>query len=104
MILFHGTDYNNLSSILSRGLKKHWEGIYLTDSKESAFRWVAFKLKAMGLKDVLVVEVDVDENLCQPGMDHSPFIEKIFGCGKSILYTDNISTKNILNYYHYKIE
>lgn len=104
MILYHGTDFDNLGSILDKGLKVHWEGIYLTDDKDSAFKWVAFKLNAIGKKNVLVVEVDVDENLCQPGMDHSPLMQQIFGCGNSILYPEDISSEMILNYYKYEIK
>ena len=101
---YHGTYMSNLGSIVAEGLIPKWEGIYLTDSKESAFRWTALKAQALG-EGVLVVEVELDgEDELVPGTDHSPVMEKVFGVGKSILFTgDLIPPQKISNYFEYEI-
>ena len=100
--LYHGTDYRNLGSILGEGLRASMEGgVYLTDSADSAMRWTAMKIQAMGGSTVLVVEVEVEEKDLILGSDHSPIIQQIFGCGESYLYMNRISTSKITNYIKY---
>ena len=101
--LYHATDAANLGSILDKGLVSRWEGVYLTDSAESAARWIGFRLAAMGKPKMIVVEVEVSTRGLQPGTDHSPFMEQLFGVGKSILSTKNISAKAITNVWEYEL-
>lgn len=102
--LFHGTSINNVDSIKKEGIKAIWEGVYLTDSLESATRWVGFKLATQGEKFVAVIEVEVnnDEKLVE-GNDHSQFMVDIFGVGKSILSLKSISKSRIKKVHYFKI-
>ena len=97
MKLYHATFVKNIASIKEKGLLKMWEGVYLTDSKESAIRWMGFRLKAMGEDEVAIIEVNIHlKNLCE-GMDHSPLMELIFGVGKSLVSPKAIPASKIKN-------
>jgi hypothetical protein len=101
--LYHATDAANLGSILAKGLLSKWEGVYLTDSAESAARWIGFRLAAMGKEKMIVVEVDVSPKGLVPGTDHSPMMEQLFGVGKSILSPKSIPAKAIRNVWEYNL-
>ena len=102
--LFHGTSINNVDAIKREGIKAFWEGVYLTDSIESATRWVGFKLATQGQNMLAVIEVEVnnDKNLVE-GNDHSQFMVDIFGVGKSILSLKSIPKSRIKKVHYYKI-
>lgn len=102
-ILYHGTSMKNLPGIMEEGLKSQFEGVYLTDSAESAAKWVGFRLHAMGEREVLVVEVEVDEDSCEEGVDHSPMMVELFGVGESVLHPDRIPSGNIKNYLKFEL-
>jgi RNA:NAD 2'-phosphotransferase (TPT1/KptA family) len=104
MKLYHGTNFDNLGSILTKGLISKYEGVYLTDSRESAMRWVGFRLKAMGASKMVVIEVEVNEDDIEDGVDHSPAMVEIFGVGKSLLHTKSIDRKCIKNVYQFDLE
>lgn len=95
MKLYHATFVKNIDSIKSKGLLQMWEGVYLTDSKESAIRWMGFRLKAMGETQIAIVEVNISKRGLQEGMDHSPLMELIFGVGKSLLSPKSIPPTKI---------
>lgn len=99
--LFHATSAKNAESIKKFGLLSKWEGVYLTDSAESATRWMGFRLAAMGEELMIVVEVEVEEKTLVEGDDHSPLIVQLFGVGKSLLSPKTIGPKKIkrINYY-----
>ena len=97
--LFHGTDYANLGSILKDGLISRFEGVYLTDSKESAARWIGFRLRADNKPKMAIIEVEVPEKGLEEGTDHSPMMVTLFGVGKSILSPENIPASAIRNVY-----
>jgi hypothetical protein len=101
--LYHATDAANLGSILSKGLVSKWEGVYLTDSAESAARWIGFRLAAMGREKMIVVEVEISPKGLEEGCDHSPIMETLFGVGKSILSPKAIPAKCIKNIYEYQL-
>ncbi len=101
--LYHATDAANLGSILDKGLISKWEGVYLTDSAESAARWIGFRLAAMGREKMIVVEVEISPKGLEEGTDHSPIMEKLFGVGKSILSPKSIPAKCIKNIYEYQL-
>lgn len=96
---FHGTDYDNISSILRKGLVSNFEGAYLTDSKESAARWIGFRLRADGKTRMAIIEVEVPEASLEEGTDHSPMMVQLFGVGKSLLSPENIPPTAIRNVY-----
>jgi hypothetical protein len=96
---FHGTDYDNIGSILKQGLISKFDGVYLTDSKESAARWIGFRLRAVGKTRMAIIEVEVPEDGLEEGIDHSPMMVKLFGVGKSILSPENIPSTAIRNVY-----
>ena len=95
MKLYHGTSVKNVESIMEKGLLKKFEGVYLTDSKDSAVKWIGFRLKAMGEDQVAVVEVEVSPNSLIEGNDHSPLMQIIFGTGNSLLSTKTIAPSKI---------
>ena len=101
--LYHATDAANLGSILANGLIARWEGVYLTDSAESAARWIGFRLTAMGKPKMIVVEVEISTNGLEEGCDHSPIMETLFGVGKSILSPKSIPATCIRNVYEYQL-
>jgi hypothetical protein len=83
--LFHATAVENVDSILEKGLLSKWEGVYLTDSAESASRWMGFRFAAMGIDKFAVIEVEVSPRGLVEGNDHSPIMHTMFGAGNSIL-------------------
>jgi hypothetical protein len=103
MRLYHATSANNIESIQKKGLVSRFEGVYLTDSIESAQRWIGFRLRAKGETLLAVVEVEVDENKIVEGTDHSPMMVTIFGVGKSFLSPKNIPAKKIVEIHLYEM-
>ena len=95
-VLYHGTSVKNVPSILEEGISKFWEGVYLTDSAESAARWTGFRLRAMGEDEIAVIKVLVSEDRLTPGCDHSPMMVTIFGVGESILHEGAVPPEKIL--------
>lgn len=103
IIAYHATSAKNVRNIKKKGLLSQWEGVYLTDSEESAARWIGFRLSAMGEAKMAVIKVEVEETKTEPGLDHSPIMEKLFGVGKSILHPDAIPPSQILDIAYYKL-
>ena len=101
--LFHATSAKNEESILEKGLVSKWEGVYLTDSADSAARWIGFRLAAMGEKAMIVVEVEVEEKGLIEGNDHSPMMVQLFGVGKSLLSPKDIPPSKIQEIYYYQL-
>ena len=94
-ILYHGTSPKNVPSILEEGLSRFFEGVYLTDTPESAARWTAFRL--IGEDEVAVIKVIVNEDNLTQGCDHSPMMVSLFGVGESILHEGAVSPEKILD-------
>jgi hypothetical protein len=103
MRLYHATSANNIESIRKKGLVSRFEGVYLTDSIESAQRWIGFRLRAQGETLLAVVEVEVDETKLEEGTDHSPLMVQLFGVGKSFLSPKNIPAKKIIEIHLFKM-
>ena len=101
--LYHATKTENVQSILDKGLISKWEGVYLTDSIESATRWMGFRLKAMGEQFMSVIEVEVDESKLIEGTDHSPMMVKLFGVGKSLVSIKSIPKSAIKDVHHFQL-
>ncbi len=97
MKVYHATAVSNVESIKEKGLLSVWEGVYLTDSEESAQRWIGFRLKAMGHDKMAIVEAEVNPRSLIEGTDHSPIMELIFGVGKSLLSPKAIPASKIKN-------
>jgi hypothetical protein len=97
---YHGTSIKNLGSILKKGIlaSPFEQGVYLTDSKESALAWMSMRLLT---DDILVIELTVDDSKIEPGIDHTPLVQKLFGCGESYLYKGDIPPDQLLNYIQY---
>ena len=100
--LFHGTSVDNLDSILETGLKSKFEGVYLTDSAESAARWIGFRLQ--GAEQMVVIEVEVTMEHIVEGMDHSEFMVTYFKVGKSLLSLKNIPPGNIKDIHMFQLK
>jgi len=103
MRLYHATSIENVASIKEQGLKVFWEGVYLTDSIDSALRWMGFRMRAMGKENIAVIEVEVDESKLEEGTDHSPFMVQFFGVGKSLLSSKPIPKSRIKKVHYYKL-
>lgn len=101
-VLFHGTSANNVESIKKEGLSRFFEGVYLTDTPDSAARWTGFRLAAMGESVIAVICVTVDEDLLSPGIDHSPLMTQIFGVGESIVHEGAIPPEQILDVLYFE--
>ena len=101
--LYHATDGDNEESILKKGILTSFEGVYLTDSEESATRWISFRLKTRGKPKMSVFKVEVEESLLEEGTDHSPMMVQIFGVGKSFVYPKNIPPTSIKEVAQYEI-
>ena len=101
--LYHGTSILNVESIQEEGLKKSiFEGgVYLTDSADSAAAWTGFKLAAQGQQQLAVIEVKVDESKLEPGVDHSPLMQAMFGAGESLVHEGNIKADQITDILYY---
>jgi RNA:NAD 2'-phosphotransferase (TPT1/KptA family) len=99
--LFHATAVENVDSILEQGLLSKWEGVYLTDSAESATRWMGFRFAAMGINKFAVIEVEVSRRGLVEGIDHSPIMHTLFGAGKSILSTKSIPPSAIKEVHYF---
>jgi RNA:NAD 2'-phosphotransferase (TPT1/KptA family) len=103
MKFYHGTKISNVDSIRENGLMPVFDYVYLTDSLDSAIRWMGFRFAAMGEKDIAIIEVDVEEKELSEGYDHSPLMEKIFGTGKSLISETSISPDMITDVHFYKL-
>jgi len=101
MRLFHVTKIENVPGILKDGLKKHLDGIYLSDSIKGAALWKAVQMQN---QTVAVVEVEVDECGIREGEDHSPEMQAVFGAGKSFVCTKKIPTKSVIRIHFGTIE
>lgn len=97
MRAFHGTSVGNVISIMEKGLLAKYDGVYLTDSEDSALRWTGFRLRAMGESKIAVIEVEVDEKDLEEGVDHSPMMVQMFGVGKSLVSLESIPPEKIIN-------
>ena len=99
--LFHATAVENVDSILEKGLLSKWEGVYLTDSAESAARWMGFRFAAMGLDQFAVIEVEISDRNLVEGTDHSSIMHTWFGVGKSILSLKSIPSSAIQEVHYF---
>ena len=101
--LFHATSARNAESIMEKGLLPIWEGVYLTDTAESAARWIGLRLAAMGEPQMIVVEVEVEKKGLVEGCDHSPLMVQIFGVGKSLVSPKTIPPSKIKGIEYYQL-
>ena len=100
---FHATRISNVNSIKKEGLKPIWDYVYLTDSIESAFNWMGFRLKAMGESNIAIVEVEADPKNLEKGFDHSPLMQTIFGAGESFISEVTIPKSRIKKIHYFKL-
>ena len=94
---YHATDYKNLQSILDKGIIPGCDGIvYLTELAEEALRFMVFRFH----KEVLVLEIELEESDVEETFDHS---YSFFKC-KAFGYQGTIPVASILNFLHYERE
>ena len=103
MRLYHATRTTNVPSIQKEGIKPIWDFVYLTDSLDSALRWMGFRFNAMGDETMAIIEVDVDEKELDEGVDHSPIMVKLFGVGKSLVSEKTITPDQIKETHYYSL-
>ena len=104
MKLYHATRTANVPAIQEEGIKPIWDFVYLTDSLDSALRWMGFRFSAMGDETMAIIEVDVDENELGEGVDHSPMMVKLFGVGKSLVSEKTITPDRIREIHYYSLK
>ena len=73
---FDIAEFKTSALISDEGLKAKFDYVYLTDSLDSALRWCAFKLRAQGINQMAVIEVNVNEKELEEGCDHSPMMDR----------------------------
>lgn len=93
---YHATSFDNLISILERGIMPSFEGIvYLCETEQDAAKFVALR----GCKDMLICVVSLNENDVHETFDHS---EAFFKC-KCFGHTGTIKTSQILEFRRLKL-
>lgn len=94
---YHATPYENLPSIVEKGIlvSRFDKVVYLTTSPESAANFVHMR----GCKDILVLEVSLEESLVEESFDHN---EKFWRC-KAYYYPENIDKRRITNLIRYQV-
>lgn len=85
---YHATSYENLFSIMEKGLTPGIDGIvYLTETRFDALKFIA--IRCVG--DILTLEVELEESEVEETFDHS---YSFFNC-KSFGYPKTIPFENI---------
>lgn len=93
---YHATPYENSFSIIANGIKANYEGIvYLTKEMDDAIKFVAVR----GCRDILIIEVSVDDEKVEETFDHS---YSFFKC-KAFGYNGDINVREIKNFYRCKL-
>ena len=81
---FHATAYSNLTSIVDNGIKNDYleQIVYLCETAKDCLKFLWLR----GIKDVLVIEVKLDEKEVFETFDHSQdfFQCKCFGINRTI--------------------
>lgn len=92
---YHATPFENLVSILEKGiLKSKLDGVvYLTEKPEEAARFLAIRF----CREILVLEVEVEEDMVEEMHDHC---EAFFKC-KAYGYHGDIDPDQITNFLKY---
>ena len=93
---YHATPFENVDSIMCKGILCGVDGVvYLTENKEDAARFLIVR----GCKDILTVEVVIDDKNVEETFDHS---YQFFKC-RAFGYGDNIKPSEIFNLYRTKL-
>lgn len=93
---YHATETKNIKSIIEEGLHTGFDGvIYLADSPENAAKFLAIRL----IKDIVVLELKLDEDKIEESFDHN---EAFFKC-KAYMYPEDVQLKDIIFYRRYEL-
>lgn len=93
---YHATPYENLNSIMEKGILKGCDGVvYLTEKPEDAAKFVAIR----GHKKILVLGIEFEEGLVGESFDHS---FSFFGC-EAYIYPEDIPADEITEFLKYEI-
>lgn len=94
--MYHATRYENLIGILNNGIITGVDGIvYLCEEQKDAIKFPFVSL----VKDILVVEVELEESELFETFDHN---EKFFGC-RAYGIARKIEKSEITNYFRYDL-
>jgi hypothetical protein len=99
---YHATAIENIPSIMEKGILPKFGEVYLTDSIESATRWMGFRLVGQ-TKIMAVIEVKAKEETLVEGTDHSPLMVQLFGVGKSLVSHKRIPKSRIGKIHYFKL-
>lgn len=93
---YHATPYENLYSIIEKGILKGSDGIvYLAETPKDAAKFVAIR----GCRDILVICVSLNESKVHETFDHS---EMFFKC-KAFGYENDIPTTKFKEFSRYEL-
>lgn len=94
MLLYHATELSNLPSIKEEGLITNLEGVFFAEHADLA----AMFLSLRGIRNIVVLAVELDESDVQESFDHS---EEWFKCilkkdsCKCYIYNRNVHPEDI---------
>ncbi len=92
---YHATPYENLGSILDKGIQTGHDGVvYLCEKPYEAARFVAIR----GCNKILVLGVEIEEDMVRESGDHSYLFFKCL----AYIYPENIPADEITEFRKYE--
>ncbi len=94
---YHATPYENLHSIMEKGLLTRFGELYASTEPQTSLRWICL-CKPMASK-ILVIPFRKDSSEMRLGLDHSPLLTQMLGVedeSASFVSEENIPSENIL--------
>ena len=86
---WHATPKENLTSIISNGLKPGFDGVsYFSDDPVKCALWMSFCRR--DAKEIIAIPFEIEESKMSLGMDHSPMMTQMLGIddeGSSFTYS-----------------
>jgi len=75
---WHATPAENLTSIISNGLKPGFDGVsYFSDDPVKCALWMSFCRR--DAKEIIAIPFEIEESEMRLGIDHSPMMTKMLG-------------------------
>ena len=94
---YHATPYENFFSIVQKGIKKNYDGVYCSTDMDTAAKWISFTRATS--KKIMVLPFKRDSSLMELGIDHSPVMTKMLGVdddSASFVSPDEIPPEDII--------
>ena len=95
-VYYHATPYENLGSILDKGIQIGFDGVvYLCEKPYEAARFVAIR----GCNKIICLGVEIEDNMVEESFDHN---QVFFKCN-AYIYPKEISVDKIVSFSKYEI-